>query len=326
MSRDVLKNNDFPANRGRYSQRDLTIGEMAERTGLTVKTLRFYANAGLLPPSGRSEGNYRLFTLDDVMRALAIRSLREAGFTIREIGAVLGCDLPLKEALSLRLAAVEAQMKALKRVASALRLALRSDPSEDDLRRLLTVTRLSNADRKAAIEQFYARVSEGIAISPEWRREMIEASVPDLPDDPSPEQLEAWIELSGMISDPGFIEAMRNNAREVWTADFDQAAYRRAWGDITGRVNAAMAAGLGPDAPEAATILADWLAAYAAAMGRAPDDAFKAWWREKIETHDERATRYWELVAVLRGTQKPDRYIEGWAWMKEAARLHLGLG
>jgi len=29
---------------------------------------------------------------------------------------------------------------------------------------------------------------------------------------------------------------------------------------------------------------------------------------------------------VLRGTQKPDRYIEGWAWMKEAARLHLGLG
>jgi hypothetical protein len=34
MSRDVLKNNDFPANRGRYSQRDLTIGEMAERTGL----------------------------------------------------------------------------------------------------------------------------------------------------------------------------------------------------------------------------------------------------------------------------------------------------
>ena len=306
-------------------KRELTIGEMAERTGLTVKTLRFYANAGLLPPSGRSEGNYRLFTLNDVMRALTIRSLREAGFTLREIGAVLKRDLPLKQALRLRLAAVEAQVAALRRVASALRLALKSDPSEDDLRRLLTVTQLSNADRKAAIEQFYARVSEGLAISPEWQREMIEASVPDLPDDPTPEQLEAWIELSGIIGDPGFIEQMRNNARDVWTADFDQAAYREAWTSITARVSAAMDAGFGPDSPEAGAILNDWLDAYAAAMNRAADDAFKAWWREKIATHDDRATRYWELVAVLRGTSAPKRYIEGWAWMKEAARLHLGM-
>ena len=306
-------------------KRELTIGEMAERTGLTVKTLRFYANAGLLPPSGRSEGNYRLFTLNDVMRALTIRSLREAGFTLREIGAVLKRDLPLKQALSLRLAAVEAQVAALRRVASALRLALKSDPSEDDLRRLLTVTQLSNADRKAAIEQFYARVSEGLAISPEWQREMIEASVPDLPDDPTPEQLEAWIELSGIIGDPGFIEQMRNNARDVWTADFDQAAYREAWTSITARVSAAMDAGFGPDSPEAGAILNDWLSAYAAAMNRAADDAFKAWWREKIATHDDRATRYWELVAELRGTSAPKRYIEGWAWMKEAARLHLGM-
>jgi len=307
-------------------KRELTIGEMAERTGLTVKTLRFYANAGLLPPSGRSEGNYRLFTLNDVMRALTIRSLREAGFTLREIGAVLKRDLPLKQALSLRLAAVEAQVAALRRVASALRLVLKSDPSEDDLRRLLTVTQLSNADRKAAIEQFYARVSEGLAISPEWQREMIEASVPDLPDDPTPEQLEAWIELSGIIGDPRFIESMRNNARDVWTADFDQAAYREAWTSITARVSAAMDAGFGPDSPEAGAILNDWLVAYAAAMNRAADDAFKAWWREKIATHDDRATRYWELVAVLRGTSAPKRYIEGWAWMKEAARLHLGMG
>lgn len=308
-------------------KRDLTIGEMAGRTGLTVKTLRFYANAGLLPPSGRSEGNYRLFTLDDVMRALTIRSLREAGFTLREIRAVLKRDLPLRQALSLRLAAVEAQMTALRRVTSALRLALKSDPSEDDLRRLLTVTKLSNADRKTAIEQFYARVSEGVAISPEWQREMIEASLPDLPDDPTPEQLEAWIELSGIINDPSFIEQMRANAREVWTADFDQAAYREAWTSITAKVSAAMDAGLGPDSPEAGAILGDWLAAYAAAMNRKADDAFKAWWREKITTHDDRATRYWELVAVLRGMSAPKkRYIEGWAWMKEAARLHLGMG
>src|SRR5262245_33804525 len=130
----------------------LTIGEVAERAGVTVKTVRFYSDAGLLPPAGRSEGNYRLYTLGDVVRVGLIRSLREAGFSIGEIRAVLARHLPLAEALRLRRAAVEPHIRALRHVASALRLALRSDPSEDDLRRLFSVTTLSNAARKAAIE------------------------------------------------------------------------------------------------------------------------------------------------------------------------------
>lgn len=100
-------------------KRDLTIGEVAERAGVTVKTVRFYSDAGLLPTAGRSESNYRLYTLGDVVQVALIRSLREAGFAIREIRAVLARDLPLAEALRVRLAAVEAQIRALRPVASA---------------------------------------------------------------------------------------------------------------------------------------------------------------------------------------------------------------
>jgi DNA-binding transcriptional MerR regulator len=48
---------------------DMTIGELARRTGLAVRTLRFYADAGVLPEASRSESGYRLFGPDAVARA-----------------------------------------------------------------------------------------------------------------------------------------------------------------------------------------------------------------------------------------------------------------
>jgi DNA-binding transcriptional MerR regulator len=307
-------------------KRNLTIGEVAERAGVTVKTVRFYSDAGLLPPAARSEGNYRLYTLGDVVRVGLIRSLREAGFTIREIRAVLARDLPLAEALRLRLAAVEAQMRALRHVASALRLALRRDPSEDDLRRLFSVTTLSNAERKAAIEQFYAQVAEGIPIHPDWQQKMVEASAPDLPDDPSPEQIEAWIELHGIITDPTFIETARANARQVWTKEFDHEAYAAASNAVMTKARAALERGLSPSSDEAGEIVREWLVGTAAGMKRQPDAAFWREWCARAKRHDPRASRYWELVAILRGSgpDRAQRQTEAWAWVTEAARVHLG--
>src|SRR5262245_53591371 len=305
-------------------RRDLTIGELAEQAGVTVKTVRFYSDAELLPPAGRSGANYRLYSLGDVVRVGLIRSLREAGFTIREIRAVLARDLPLAEALRLRLAAVEAQMKALRHVASALRFALRCDPSEEDLRRLFKVTTLSYTERKAAIERFYAQVAEGIPIHPDWHRKMVEASAPELPDDPSPEQIEAWIELHGIITDPGFIEAARANARDAWTKEFDHDAYSVASNAVMTKARAALDRGLSPSSDEAGEIVREWLAGTADSMRREPDTVFWRECRERAKRHDPRASRYWELVAILRGSEGVQRQTEAWAWVVEATRLHLG--
>ena len=76
-------------------------------------------------------------------------------------------ETSLATALQLRLAAVEAHIVSLQRVAAALRAAVRSTPTEDDVRRLCAVTRLSNEERKAVIEKFYDRISEGIPIDAE---------------------------------------------------------------------------------------------------------------------------------------------------------------
>lgn len=71
-------------------ERLLRIHEVATRTGLTPRSIRYYEEIGLLEPAARSEGAYRLYDADDVERLGAIRALRDdAGFTLAEIAQVL---------------------------------------------------------------------------------------------------------------------------------------------------------------------------------------------------------------------------------------------
>lgn len=67
----------------------LRIGEVAQRTGLTHRTLRHYDELGLLIPSGISDGGYRLYSRDDMERLLAIQHLKSLGLGLAEIGQAL---------------------------------------------------------------------------------------------------------------------------------------------------------------------------------------------------------------------------------------------
>ena len=62
------------------------IGEVAERTGVTHRTLRFYEERGLVEPPERMEGGFRLYTQDDIARIEYIKRLQDLlGFTLAEI-------------------------------------------------------------------------------------------------------------------------------------------------------------------------------------------------------------------------------------------------
>ena len=67
----------------------LRIGEVAARTGLTPRTLRHYDGLGLLVPSGRTDGDYRLYSRDDMDRLLAIQHLKSLGLGLAEIQQAL---------------------------------------------------------------------------------------------------------------------------------------------------------------------------------------------------------------------------------------------
>jgi DNA-binding transcriptional MerR regulator len=75
----------------------MTIGQLSLRTGVPVRTLRFYADAGVLPEAGRSESGYRLFGPDAVARARLVRTLRELGVGLDEVKRVLAGEAPLHD-------------------------------------------------------------------------------------------------------------------------------------------------------------------------------------------------------------------------------------
>lgn len=302
----------------------LSIGQASKRTGLSVKTLRYYSDQGLVPPSARSRSGYRLYSETDLAKLDLVRTLREAGLSLDAIGRVLRREQSLTTVLQARLAAIEAHVTSLRNVASALRAALRDgEPTEADLRRLVTVTQLTYAERKAQITRFYDRVSEGIPMDDEWKARMVDALTPKLPEQPSPAQLDAWIEMSELLADPDFIVSMRELSRASWTPGFDSVAYQRAANEAALAAREALAAGHTPDSERARAILEQLLQASADARGSTNDDAFRAEFMQRFYQHDPRAARLWELSAILNGSDDaPARWQwdAEWTWLSAAAR------
>ncbi len=67
----------------------MQIGEVAARTELSLRSLRHWEEVGLLRPSGRTEGGFRLYTEADVERILVIRRMKPLGFTLDQMSAAM---------------------------------------------------------------------------------------------------------------------------------------------------------------------------------------------------------------------------------------------
>jgi hypothetical protein len=153
------------------------------------------------------------------------------------------------------------------------------------------LARLSAAERRQIIDDFTAEVFAGLDPSP--ARSARWAAGPDLPDDPSPEQVEAWIELAGLASDPDFRQRIRKVVTEVgiaaqagrWLID------RRAQ-EAAGE---ALRRGIEPGSAEGARVLEAILAGTAGSRQRGTLLA-------QLEAGtDPRVERYWQLTAVITG-------------------------
>lgn len=126
-------------------ERTWRIGEVAERTGLTRRTLRHYDELGLLVPSARSWSDYRLYDAADLLRLLQIQNLKALGLSLSEIAEALS-DPTLDAGATLRghLEVLTERIAAEQRLADRLRaLADAADRSWDDVLEAISLTRLS---------------------------------------------------------------------------------------------------------------------------------------------------------------------------------------
>src|SRR4051812_24064344 len=90
-----------------------SIGELARRTGLTVKTVRFWSDRGLVAPTGRSAAGYRMYGAEALARLELVRALRDLGLDLATIRKVVDRELTLPEVAAAHAEALTAQIRVL---------------------------------------------------------------------------------------------------------------------------------------------------------------------------------------------------------------------
>jgi DNA-binding transcriptional MerR regulator len=209
------------------------IGELARRTGLTVRTLHHYDEIGLLAPSCRTGSGHRLYTAEDVKRLQMIVSLRQLGLPLQEIGEWLSRPgTSTRGVIELHLARLREQIDArqalyrrLEAVAERLRSA--EEVSAEDF--LTLMERIAMYDKYYTEEQRQKIAERAREIGPEAIR-AAEAEWPQLISqvraemekgtDPASETVQAlarrWMELIRSFTggDPGIAQSLRTMYRE----------------------------------------------------------------------------------------------------------------
>jgi DNA-binding transcriptional MerR regulator len=293
----------------------MTIGELARRTGLAVRTLRFYADAGVLPETSRSESGYRLFAADAVARARLLRTLRELGVGIQDIKRVLAAEVLLPEIADRHARALDAQIRTLRLQRAVLRAVAKSTSAEE-LQRMTDLTSMTADERRRILDDYLEAVFTDQE-SPVAER--LRTGAPDLPGDPSAAQVAAWVELVELLRDPDYIAASRRMAQRAETDGAAPDGGHEAVAAIAEQAGAAVRAGVAPDSSEA-------LAVVERVEALTPGGGDRLELAERLEAFtDRRIFRYWTLVGIVNDWPDPpvtEGSVDAWEWYANALRAH----
>lgn len=286
----------------------LGIGDLARRTGVPVRTIRFYCDEGLLAPA-RSAGGHRRFDADTVERLNLVRRLRGIGLGLRSITEVLTGRRSLAEAVTAERAALDREAATLAWRRSALRAVEEASPADRATRlELLSAVQDGFAAHETLV-RLWRPMTTG-PIPPDTARMFLEISAPRPPEAPTPAQVVAYAELVLLASD----RALTNRLRASTLADHDRV---RDAGELHASVGAAcelaspaVAAGSKP-APGPA--LDGFVAAHATALGADDTPEFRQTLnRRTAPDRHPRLRRYWHLTGEVTGNPAPVGVTHTW--------------
>ncbi len=296
----------------------LTIGELARRTGLTTRTIRFYSDEGLLPPAHRTDAGYRLYDGASLARLELLRTLRELGLGLPDASAALAGAQPVAALARQHVELLDEQIRVLQLRRAVLRAIARTETELDGVRLMKDLASMTDAERAALIDDFWDEVTEGLDINPDFNAGMRSAK-PVLPDDPSPEQLEAWLELAELVRNKDFrarIRAMSEShsafRAEGKTMDPPFGELRDQWLGWTTRATAALSAGESPSSPVGQALATEVAAAFDKSRAETAD--------ELATGTDTRAERYWQLMATINGWPQWPAQAPAAEWIIAALR------
>ncbi|MER5966338.1 MerR family transcriptional regulator [Streptomyces sp. NPDC002057] len=177
-----------------------SIGELAERAGVTVKTVRFYSDEGLLPEAGRSGGGHRRYGPEALERLQTIRSLRTLDLPVPAVARALDAKHSLEDVIDGQLSRVKAELTGLRWREVALTL-LRDAPAEERAERLRLVGAMGPMPGTDAVARFWRRWlpprMPGRLVS-----DILGQAVPEVPAEPTPAKVLAFARLHALVASP----------------------------------------------------------------------------------------------------------------------------
>lgn len=144
----------------------ISIQQLTKETGVTVRTLRYYDQIGLLEPSGKTEGGHRLYSECDVIKLQQILFLKEMGFPLKEITNMLETEHSIfKDVLQNQLLFVREEQEKFSRMEKILQAVLYSTELEgalnwDIMFELIQLSQQSPRMRQLFQQQIFSREEE----------------------------------------------------------------------------------------------------------------------------------------------------------------------
>ncbi|MFJ3205718.1 MerR family transcriptional regulator [Streptomyces sp. NPDC086989] len=280
-----------------------SIGELSRQTGVPVKTIRFYSDGGIVPPADRSPAGYRLYNPDALARLELVRTLRELGLDLATVRRVLDREASLSEVMQAHADALDVQINTLRLRRALLRaVAGRDRPTPREMDLVHRLATLSRTERHRLVADFIEEVFTGSHTNAEFVS-LMQSVLPELPDDPTSEQVDAWVELVGLCQSADFRGALRRTAQDQAEelSRRDGIALQESLDlAMRERIDEAVSADLlqATDA-SSADLLADL---YARAFERAAAGDLRRWLLARLRTSaDPLVERYWKLLATVNG-------------------------
>jgi DNA-binding transcriptional MerR regulator len=289
------------------------------------RTIRFYSDAGVVGESARSEAGYRLYDGESVIRLGLVRTLRELGVPLATIQAVLTERTSVRQVAVAHVDMLEVQIRELRLRRSVLRALAKAETTPQEVILMHQIVSMSEPERQRLIDDFLQEAFGGVDANPEFVA-LLASMRPELPDDPEPDQVNAWVELADLVRDRDFRDSVRRMAQ--FQAD------QRAEGDDTGlhqdltvlvieQVQAAIAADIDPASPDAGPVVDQLMDAYARTFSRSDTTSYRAEVLRRLQVAaDPRTHRYFELLAQINGWPPQPDLTPLFGWFTRALETH----
>ncbi|MFK0050499.1 MerR family transcriptional regulator [Streptomyces sp. NPDC090741] len=302
-----------------------SIGSLSTRTGVPVRTIRFYSDMGLLPPSHRTPAGYRSYDNAALIRLQTICALRELDVDLATIRRVLGGELSVAEVAAARADATELQIRVLRLRRNVLRHLARRGHNPEEAALVHQLIRRTSEERRRLVTDFIDGLTTAGTPSAPTAAAALRSAVPDLPDDPTDAQVAAWMEITELITDTGFHARMAHAALPPADEDALPGVAAVTAAELVAFARQAVAtareSGTDPQDGEAVAVVDAVVARFASALGRPVGPELKEWMAGRFEEgHDPLVARYWRLVWTVNDWRVLPGHLPFQPWLIEALR------